>query len=49
MFTIILDIIIYLYNKKELGKDCRSFIEQFESSLWLFVWEIGMVLLFILK
>lgn len=49
MFTIILTTIIYYFNKKELKTNYRSWLEQFMCGSWIFVWEIGMILLFILK
>lgn len=49
MFTIILTTIIYLINKKELKVNYRTWVEQFMYSSWLFIFEIGIILLFILK
>lgn len=49
MFTIILTTIIYYLNKKELKTNYRSWLEQFMYGSWIFVFEIGIILLFILK
>ena len=50
MIAIILSIIVYRSNLKELGKkQCGSYFDYFMSWSWVMVFEIGMILLFILE
>ena len=50
MLAIILSIIVYRSNLKELGKEqCGNYFDYFMNWLWVIVFEIGMILLFILE
>ena len=50
MIAFILSIIVYRSNLKELGKEhCGSYFDYFMSWSWVMVFEIGMILLFILE
>ena len=50
MIAFVLSIIVYRSNLKELGKkQCGSYFDYFMSWSWVMIFEIGMVLLFILE